>query len=106
MHQNLVTQQMPGSPQGQPRLPNQHPFNPNQRPMRIPQYQPPNYHQMYSSPPGGPPVAVQMIGPPGTAQFVPPGQHPPFITQPVSVINDACFNLYFQFTVYLFHPNS
>ena len=45
-------------------------------------------------------MAVQMIGHPGTTQFIPPGQHPSFITQPVSVINDSCFSLYFQFTLY------
>ena len=87
MHQNLVMQQMPGPPQGQPRLPNQPPFYPNQRPMRIPRHQPQNNQPMYSSPPGGPPMAVQMIGPPATTQFMPHGQHPPFMTQPVSVIN-------------------
>ena len=87
MHQNLVMQPMPGPPQGQPRLPNQQQFYPNQRSIRIPRHQPPNNQPMYSSPPEGPPMAVQMIGPPGTTQFMPPGQYPPFITQPVSVIN-------------------
>ena len=100
MHQNLVMQQMYGPPRGQPRLPDKQPFYPNQRSIRIPQHQPPNNQPMYSSPPEGHPMAVQMIGPPGTTQFMPPGQYPPFITQPVSVINVSYFYPYAQFMIY------
>ena len=100
MHQNLVMQQMHGPPRGQPRLPDKQPFYPNQRSIRIPRHQPPNNQPMYSSPPEGHPMAVQMIGPPGTTQFMPPGQYPPFITQPVSVINVSYFYPYAQFMIY------
>ena len=76
--QNLVMQQM--QPQGQPRQPFYH----SQRPMRIPRHQPTNNQPMYSSPPGGPPMPVQMLGPPG-AQFMPPGHTSQFIPQHVNV---------------------
>ena len=100
MHQNLVMQQMHGPPRGQPPLPDKQTVYPNQRSIRIPRHQPPNNQPMYSSPPEGPPMAVQMIGPPGTTQFMPPGQYPPFITQPVSVINVSYFYPYAQFMIY------
>ena len=77
-------QAMPGQmqgphAQGQPRLPNQTFY---QRPMRIPRPPPPSNQPVYSSPPGAP--VVQMIGHPGAAQFLAPGQPGPFIPQHVS----------------------